>query len=89
MLAHAIGQPPFREKEMHNRGLLSENDREIAELSGQAVPVIQTSKRMATRATFWIIIAFCVTGLICSLYVPSSYLYIEQTPALLAEAPLS
>ncbi len=74
---------------MHDRGLLSENDLEIAELSGQAAPALQASKRIAPRATFWIVIAFCVTGLICSLYVPSSYLYIEQTPALRAEPPLS
>jgi hypothetical protein len=60
---------------------------EIAELSGQAVPAIQVAKRGTTRANFWAIIAFCAMGLICALHVPSSYLRIEQTSALLAEAP--
>jgi hypothetical protein len=74
---------------MHDRRLLSDNGTGIAELSGQAVPAIQATKRGATRANFWTIIAFCAVGLICALYVPSSYLHIEQTSALLAEAPLS
>lgn len=72
---------------MHDCKLLSDN--EMAELSGRTAPAIQATKRGPTRANFWTIVAFCVAGLICALYVPSSYLHIEQTSALLAEAPLS
>ena len=74
---------------MHDRKLLSDNEPEIAELSGHAMPANQASKRVTTRANFWAIITFSVVGLICALYVPSAYLHIEQTSVLLAEAPLS
>jgi hypothetical protein len=72
---------------MHDCRLLSDNEMEIAELSGQAMPAIQAANRDTTRANFWAVIAFCAMGLICALHVPSSYLHIEQTSALLAEAP--
>jgi hypothetical protein len=89
MPARAMAEHPLQEKEMHDCRLLSDSEMEIAERSGQAVPAIQAVKRGTTHANFWAVIAFCVAGLICALYVPSSYLHIEQTPALLAEAPLS
>jgi hypothetical protein len=76
-------------REMHDRKLLSDNELDGAALAGRAQPAGQPAKHVTTRASFWAVIGFCVTGLICSLYVPSSYLYIEQTSALLAEAPLS
>jgi hypothetical protein len=71
---------------MHDCRLLSDNEMEIAELSRQAVPATQAAKRGTTRANFWAIIAFCAMGLICALHVPSSYLHIEQTSALLADS---
>lgn len=74
---------------MHDCKLLGDNEMETAGLSGQAVFAIQATKRGMPSANFWAIIAFCAAGLICALYVPSSYLHIEQTPALPAEAPLS
>jgi type VI protein secretion system component VasF len=74
---------------MHDGRLLSDNEMEIAELTGQTVPAIQATKRLTGRVNFWAIVAFCVAGLVCALYVPSSYLHIEQTSVLLAEAPLS
>jgi CBS-domain-containing membrane protein len=68
---------------MHDRKLLSNNELDGAELSGQTVPAIQSTKPSTMRASFWAVIGFCVTGLVCSIYVPSSYLHLEQTAALL------
>jgi hypothetical protein len=59
---------------------------ESAEIAGQDLSAI-ASARM--RTNFWAILGFCVAGLICSLFVPASYLHMEQTSALIAEAPLS
>jgi hypothetical protein len=77
---------------MHDRKLLSTDELDGAELSAQAPIAAQstsrTSSRTSSRANFWVIMGFCVTGLICSMYVPSSYLNLEQTAALLTQAPI-
>jgi hypothetical protein len=76
-------------REMHDRKLLSDNDLDAAALAGRAQPAGQPAKHVTTRASFWAVIGFCTVGLICSLYVPSSYLHLEQTSVLLAQTPLS
>jgi len=69
---------------MHDRKLLSDS-----ELNGAGTELAtQATKRAATRANFWAIVGFCVTGLVCSMYVPASYLNAEQTAALLIKAAL-
>ena len=73
---------------MHDRKLLSTDELDGAELSAQAPIAAQSTSRTSSRANFWAIMAFCVTGLICSMYVPSSYLNLEQTAALLTQAPI-
>jgi CBS-domain-containing membrane protein len=73
---------------MHDRKLLSDNELDGAALIGPALPATPSTKRTAKHAGFWAVIGFCVTGLVCSLYVPSSYLHLEQTAALLNQAPL-
>jgi hypothetical protein len=83
------GQHHYRGRKMHDRSLLSDNELDAAALAGQPRPAVQPSKRVTTRANFWAVVGFCVTGLICSLYVPSSYLRIEQTAGSLAQMPLS
>ena len=69
---------------MHDRKLLSDNELHGAELSGQALPAMLSTSHNKMRANFWAIVGFCVTGLVCSIYVPSSYLHLEQTAALLS-----
>jgi hypothetical protein len=69
---------------MHDRKLLSDSQLDDADLSGQAPPATQSRKHPTPRAGFWAVIGFCVTGLVCSMYVPSSYLVLEQTAALLS-----
>jgi CBS-domain-containing membrane protein len=73
---------------MHDRKLLSDHEMESVEIAGQGLSAI-ASARTRARANFWAILGFCVAGLICSLFVPASYLHMEQTSALIAEAPLS
>ena len=73
---------------MHDRKLLSADELDGAELSGQAPIASESPKRTTTRANFWAIMGFCMTGLVCSMYVPSSYLHLEQTAALLFQAPI-
>jgi hypothetical protein len=69
---------------MHDRKLLGENELHGAELSGQTLPTMLPTGHNTIRANFWAVIGFCVTGLVCSIYVPSSYLHLEQTAALLS-----
>jgi hypothetical protein len=69
---------------MHDRKLLSDSELDGAEPSGQAVSATQSRKHPTTRASFWAVVGFCMTGLVCSMYVPSSYLLLEQTAALLS-----
>jgi hypothetical protein len=71
---------------MHDRKLVNELDG--AELDGRTVPATQSRERPTAAANFWAIIGFCVTGLACSIYVPSSYLHLEQTAVLLIKASL-
>jgi hypothetical protein len=85
-MARVRGQSSLREKEMHDRKLLSDHETESAEVAGQGLAAIPLTR---ARTNFWAILGFCVAGLICSLFVPASYLHIEQTSALIAEAPLS
>jgi len=73
---------------MHDRKLLSDHEMESAEIAEQGPSTI-ASARTRSRTNFWAILGFCVAGLICSLFVPASYLHMEQTSALIAEAPLS
>ena len=73
---------------MHDRKLLSTDELDGAELSAQAPIAAQSTSRTSSRANFWVIMGFCVTGLICSMYVPSSYLNLEQTATLLTQAPI-
>jgi hypothetical protein len=72
---------------MHDGKLLGDHEMQRAESNG-AGPDIQ-SARSASRASLRAIIIFCAVGAICSLFVPVSYLHIEQTAVLLAQAPLS
>jgi hypothetical protein len=74
---------------MHDRKLLSDSELNGGELNGQTVGATQLTKRAATRANFWAIMGFCVTGLVCSMYAPSSYLHLEQTAGLLTQASLA
>ena len=69
---------------MHDRKLLSDSELDDAELSGQALPAIQSRKHSTTRTGFWAVIGFCMTGLACSMYVPSSYLLLEQAAVMLS-----
>jgi hypothetical protein len=72
---------------MHDRKLLGDSELDDAELSGKALTGPE-SKAKTMRANFWTVLGFCATGLMCSLYVPSSYLHLEQTGVLLIQAPL-
>ena len=75
---------------MHDGKLLANNEVESTEIrGGTAVTAAQMSGRRTPRANFWTVVGFCIAGLICSFFVPTSYLHFEQTPTLLAEAPLS
>ena len=72
---------------MHDSKLLSDNEVGSTEIGGQAASVVaQASGR---RANFWTIVGFCVAGLICSVIIQTSYLHMEKTSVMLAEAPLS
>jgi hypothetical protein len=73
---------------MHDRKLLGDNELDGAELGGRTVSATQSPERQTAAANFWAIIGFCVTGLACSIYVPSSYLHLEQTAGLLIKASL-
>ncbi|HZC54878.1 MAG TPA: hypothetical protein VE396_02365 [Xanthobacteraceae bacterium] len=73
---------------MHDRKLHCDDELDGGEPSGFALPATPSTKRTTTRASIWAVIGFCVIGLVCSLYVPSSYLLLEQTAALLNQAPL-
>ncbi len=67
---------------MHDRKLLSDdNELDGAELSGQAISAIS---EQPTGTSFWAVIGFCVTGLVGSMFLPPSYLLIEQTATLLS-----
>lgn len=74
---------------MHDRKLLSDNGPEGAEITARGLPAVQPAERPPSRTPFWAIVGFCIAGLICSLFVPASYLHIEQTATMIAEAPLS
>jgi hypothetical protein len=71
---------------MHDTKLLGDREMGSAATIAQASSAIQATAR---RSNFWAIVGFCVAGLVFSLFVPASYLHMEQTPSLLAEAPLS
>lgn len=73
---------------MHDTKLLSDNDLERAAITAQRSSAIRPASRVPSRANVWAIVGFCVVGTICSLFVPSSYLHIEQSSTLTAEAPL-
>jgi CBS-domain-containing membrane protein len=51
--------------------------------------VAQAGARRTLRTNFWTIVGFCVAGLICSLIIQTSYLHLEKTSVMLADAPLS
>jgi len=72
---------------MHDTKLLSDEMESAALNSPMAT--IRSVEHTTRRANLWTVIGFCVFGIICSLFVPASYLHIEQTAALLAQAPLS
>ena len=75
---------------MHDGKLLSDNEVASTEARGQkASAAVDTRGRTSSRANFWTVIGFCIAGMICALFVPASYLRGEQTPATLAESPLS
>ncbi len=69
---------------MHDRKLLSDSELDGVEISGDTLPAMQTTKRDTMRANFWAVIGFCVIGLAGAMFVPSSYLHLEQTSALLS-----
>ena len=75
---------------MHDGKLLIDNEVESTEnRGGTAAIAARMSGRRTPRANLWTVVGFCIAGLICSFFVPTSYLHFEQTPALLAEPPLS
>lgn len=74
---------------MHDTKLLSENDLERAAIIAQRSSAIRPAGRAPSRTNVWAIVSFCVVGLICSLFVPASYLHIEQSSTITAEAPQS
>jgi hypothetical protein len=75
---------------MHDRKLLSLNEVESTEARGQNASITADPQgRTTSRANVLAIIGFCIAGMICSLFVPTSYLRGEQTPAMFADAPLS
>lgn len=72
---------------MHDTKLLSDNDLERAAVIAQRSSAIRPNGRAPSRTNVWTIVGFCVAGIICSLFVPASYLHIEQSSTLTAEAP--
>jgi hypothetical protein len=75
---------------MHDRKLVSDNEVESAEARGRTAAIAaDPAGRTTARANVWTIVAFCIAGMICSLFVPASYLRGEQSPAMFVEAPLS
>jgi hypothetical protein len=79
----------LREKEMHDRKLLGDHELESAEVIVRGSSAVRATARARAWSNVWAIVGFCVAGLICSMFVPASYLHIEQTSALIAQAPLS
>jgi hypothetical protein len=73
---------------MHDRKLLGDNELDGAEPRSRIASAKQSREHPTAAANFWAIIGFCVTGLACSIYVPSSYLHLEQTAGLLINASL-
>jgi CBS-domain-containing membrane protein len=84
-----VGLSSSGEKEMHDSKLLSDNEVGSTEIRGQTSVAVQAMKRQNLRANFWTIVGFCVAGLICSVIIQTSYLRMERTSVMLAEAPLS
>lgn len=74
---------------MHDTKLLSDTDLDRAGITAQRSSAIRPASRVPSQANVWTIVGFCVVGMICSLFVPSSYLHFEQSSTLAAEAPLT
>ena len=72
---------------MHDSKLLGDNEVGSTEIRGQATNVVAPAS--GRRANFWTIVGFCVAGLLCSVIIQTSYLHMERTSVILAEAPLS
>jgi hypothetical protein len=73
---------------MHDTKLLSDNDLERAAIAAQRSSAIRPAGRVPSRTNIWMIVGFCVVGMVCSLFTPGAYLHIEQSSTLTAEAPL-
>ncbi len=71
---------------MHDTKLLISNEPENAAQSSNAA---QSRAHVPALSNSWAVVGLCVAGLICSLFVPASYLHIEQTSPLLLQEPLS
>ncbi len=71
---------------MHDTKLLIGNEPESAAPSSNVAP---SRAHVPARSNFWAIVGLCVVGLVCSLFVPASYLHMEQTSTLLLQEPLS
>jgi hypothetical protein len=73
---------------MHDRKLLGDHELEAAEIAVRGLPVVRATERAPMRSNFWAIVAFCVTGLICSMFAPASYLHLEQASTLIGQPPI-
>jgi hypothetical protein len=82
-----VGLSSSGEKDMHDSKLLGDNEVGSTEMRGRAISV--SAPESGRRANFWTIVGFCVAGLLCSVIIQTSYLHMERTSVILAEAPLS
>ena len=67
---------------MHDTKLLVDSEPEGAAMAAKGSIATRAGERATSRNNFWAIVGLCVVGLVCSLYVPTSYLQIEQNSAL-------
>lgn len=74
---------------MYDTKLLVDSGPEGTAIAAKGSIAAQSGARVTPRNNFWAIAGLCVVGLVCSLYVPTSYLRIEQNAALVVPAPVS
>lgn len=74
---------------MRDMQFVSDNELETTALPAKGSMTVQSINRAPSRSNFWTVVGLCVAGLVFSLFVPASYLNMEQTSTLILQAPLS